>query len=207
MASSKLSDSEGKKILRTWPQRTSKLWPTALSDTYWMQAHPKPLGSRIPCPKLGAPGADRFCTHPDGMWMYFDQKQRYVDVMAVEVCGSVQNFFDKRSRMYPLGFSAVVSCSRKWLLEEIDVQKAGRQPRWRASGSFKSEPNSDLTLPVRNICLLVSLPNDVYKQFRKECPPGREFYCRHSSLGTFSSQKMQGFLKNMACENHFLTKT
>ena len=79
--------------------------------------------------------------------------------------------------------------------------------RWKACGSLKVAPQNDLTLPVRNLRTLIALPNDLYHKFRKQCPPGNEFFCRHSSLDTYNSKHMQNFLKGMALDNHFRTQS
>ena len=206
MASAKLSDAQGKAVLQKWPTRTQILWPTPNTKTYWLRAHPKIRNSNIKSPTLGPPATDKFHTHPDGMWMYFDPDKRFVDIMAVEGCGTEQNFYDKRSRNYPFAASLILYCSSAWLGQYVDVQKAGRMERWRACGSFDALPPNDLMLPVRNHRTLIALPNDVYKKFMSQCPPGNEFYCRHSSLDTYKSQTMQSFLKGMAFDNHFRTE-
>ena len=207
MANLKLSDANGKAILRKWPKRTQTLWATPTTKTYWLQAHPKIPKSKIKSPTLGPPATKNFHTHPDGMWVYFDPSLRFVDVMSVEVCGSEQNFHDKRSRNYPFSASLILYCSRDWLRQTIKVQKSGQMERWQACGSFSAAPQCDLTVPVRNLRTLIALPNDLYKKFKAQCPPGDEFYCRHSSLGTYGSQAMQEFLKGMALDNHFRTKS
>ena len=206
MSNTKLTDKQGKNILRSWPTRSRKLWPTPKDTLYWIRAHPKQLDSNIPCPSLAPPSADKFHTHPDGMWIYFDPNLKYVDIMAVEVCGSQQNFYDKRSRNYPIASSVMLYCSLKWILAKDKFQNDGQIERWKACGSFQNAPTSDLELPVRNLRTLITLPNDLYADFRRQSHPGNEFYCRHSSLKTYNSQSMQRLLKQMTIIGQFGTK-
>jgi len=207
MANSKLTDAQAKAILREWPTRTHKLWPTPKETLYWIQAHPKILNSTIKSPSLGPPATTNFHTHPDAMWICFDPALRFCDIMSIEVCGSEQNLHDKRARNYPLSASLILYCSAQWLTQSVGVQKAGEMPRWKACGSFFAPPEEDLALPVRNLRTLIALPNDLYQKFKMQCPPGNEFFCRHSSLNTYESPSMQTFLKGMALDNHFRTKS
>lgn len=207
MAKHQLTDAEAKDVLRKWPTRTQTLWPTPTEKTYWLQAHPKIPKTNYKSPTLGPPATENFHTHPDGMWIYFAPRLSYVDVMSIEVCGTEQNFNDKRSRNYPFSASLILYCPRKWLVHEVAIQNAGKMERWKACGSFASAPEGDLMIPVRNLRTLISLPCDLYRKFRAQCPPGNEFYCRHSSLNAYKSQDMQTFLKGMALDNYFRTKS
>jgi hypothetical protein len=204
MANKKLSDKSGKKILRTWPQRTKKLWPPPGGKGYWVMGQPR-VGERAG-PRLATPGASLFHTQPDGLYVHF-QGRKSCDVVAVEICGTVQNLNDKRSRYIPASHSIVLTCSAEWLAEEIKVTN-GNAPRWKASASFKKAPKNDLSVPVRYLRVLYTLPNAVYDRWIKEhTPTGYEFFCPHSSLDSYKSQKMQTFLRQMSIASQFYTKT
>lgn len=203
MSKEKLSDKEGKELLLHWPTRT-KLWPPPEGRGFWVRCQPKDGGQ--PGPRLSSPGAQLFTTQPDGLWAHF-KEETSCDLVAIEVCGTVQNLNDKRSRYIPASHSLVLSCSAAWLMEEIPVQKAGKQPRWKASASFSSEPPSDLRIPVRHLRVLYGIPNALYDKWcREHSPTGYEFFSSHSSLATYNSQAMQNFLRRMSSASQFRTK-
>jgi hypothetical protein len=84
-----------------------------------------------------------FTTQPDGLGAHFNEGKS-CDVVAVEVCGTIQNLNDKRSRYIPASHSLILSCSAAWFTEEITVQNAGKRPRWKACASFGAQPSEDL---------------------------------------------------------------
>ena len=207
MANSKLSDAEAKTILLSWPTRSADLWSPPGGIGFWLQGQPR--GGTQPGPKLSAPGATMFRTQPDGMWVYFHD-WRSCDAVVVEVCGTVQNLNDKRSRYIPASHSIVLTCSPDWLREEIGVKGRGRIARWKACGTLK-RPGKGRTLDyvaaVRHLRVLYALPNVVYDNWCSEhVPTGYEFYCPHSSLDSYNSQKMQTFLRQLSIASQFYTK-
>lgn len=56
----------------------------------WLRAQPPDTANR-PGPRLRAPGAALFTTQPDGLWVWFGPEAKFADVLAIEVCGTVQN--------------------------------------------------------------------------------------------------------------------
>lgn len=207
MAKTKLSDSEAKAILLSWPTRSAELWPPPGGAGFWIQGQPRQ--GVEPGPKLSAPGATLFRTQPDGMWIHFHDLLS-CDVVVVEVCGTIQNLNDKRSRYIPASHSLVLTCSPAWLREQIGVKGRGAIPRWQAAGTLKS-PGVNQTTPhvaaVRHLRVLYSLPNVVYHKWCSEhAPTGYEFYCPHSSLDSYNSQKMQRFLRQLSIASQFYVK-
>ena len=200
MAKQTLSDAEGKAILKKWPNRTKKLWPPPTGKGFWLKGQPK---SGVETgPRLSAPGATLFRTQPDGMYVHF-QRARSCDVVAIEICGTVQNLNDKRSRYIPASHSVVLSVSEGWLAETIRVSR-GQFPRWKASASFRRAPRRELSVPVRHLRVLYALPNSIYVEWAKEhIPTGYEFFCPHSSLDSYNSQKMQVFLRQMSIASQY----
>lgn len=82
-------------------------------------------------------------------------------------------------------------------------------PRWKASGIYKQAPKSSagIAIPVRHLRVLYALPNDLYDKWTKEhAPTGYEFFCPHSSLDSYNSQKMQEFLRQMSIASQFYIK-
>jgi len=113
---------------------------------------------------------------------------------------------DKRSRYAPATHSLIVTCPLGWLTERIRVQSGGNRQRWRAAGTFRRRPKSELSLPVRFLRVLYALPNDVYADWvAGHVPSGYEFFCRHSSLDSYHSPAMQEFLRRMTRRSHYYT--
>jgi len=197
----KLSDGDAKAILLGWPTRTRMLWPPPGGKGYWIQGQPKAGTKSGPC--LSAPGATLFKTQPDGLWVHF-QGLASCDVVVVEVCGSIQNLNDKRSRYIPSSHSLVLTCKKDWLEEKVSVNNGGQYPRWRASASLGTKPLADISVPVRHLRVLYALPNTTYHDWcSQHAPTGYEFFCPHSSLSSYRSQKMQGFLRQMSIATQF----
>lgn len=199
MAKKKLKDSEAKAILRKWPTSTNKLWGTS-NGGLWVQAQPKAKGSKLTHPRLNAPGASLFSTQPDGLWLNLVDDE-LADIIAVEVCGTVSNFNDKRSR-YAAHHSLMLQMPDRWLLEKIGLQGGGKKARWEALG-MGTEPSDTVRLPVRHLRVLYSLPNDIYAEWKDHHTPWpHEYVCRHSSLDSYTGQKFQKFLGHMAPSTH-----
>lgn len=204
MANPKLSDSEAKAILLKWPGRTSKLWRPPGGKGFWLRGQPK--AGRIAGPKLSSPGALLFATQPDGLWVHF-REINSCDVVAIEICGTDQNLNDKRSRYIPASHSLVLTCSRRWLEEEVKVQGRGWKVRWLAAGTFAQLPAGDISVPVRHLRVLYAIPNALYDRWcPNHVPTGYEFFCPHSSLDGYNSQKMQSFLRQMSIASQFYTR-
>jgi hypothetical protein len=204
MATKKLRDAEAKTILRKWPTRTKSVWPAPGGKGYWIRGQPTEGGK--PGPKLSAPGAKLFTTQPDGLWVHFADRAS-CDAVAVEVCGTVENLNNKRSRYIPASHSLVLQVSAAWLSEEIKVQKGGSKPRWEAAASFAKRPSSDLHVPIRHLRVLYALPNDEYAKWCSvHTPTGYEYYCPHSSLESYNSSKMQKFLGQMSVASQFYVR-
>ncbi len=206
MADSRLSDREAKNILLSWPSRTNSHWSTPRKEGYWIQAQPKEAGSRRATPSVRVPGATLFKTQPDGMWVYLAGNS-FADIACIEVCGTAQNLNDKRSRYSAAVRSLEIHCPLPWLNADISIQKGRQLPRWRACETIENEPTEDLSLPVRYARVLYALPNDLYRTWTQHnVPGGHEYFCRHSSLDSYNSPKMQSFLRQMSFASHFLTQ-
>jgi hypothetical protein len=203
LVAKKKHDTAAKKALRKWPQRTSKLWPPPLHRGFWVRA--QPIDGQATAPRLFTPGARLFKTQPDGMWVYLAPDEGFCDVVSVEDCTNISNLNDKRSRYIPANHSLLVHCPLKWLLTDV---RSGRfyGPRWEAAGTFSQPPTAPLVLPVRYLRVLYALNTVNYQNWMaNRVPAGYEFFCRHDSLNSYNSQKMQDFLQQMSIGNHFYT--
>lgn len=196
-ANAALSDAEAKSLLRKWPETTIKLWEPPAPNIRWLRAQPKEPTGSAPAPRLGIVGAKRHRTHPDGMWVACVAGE-YVDVVCVEVCCSIGNLSDKRSRYMALVSSLVLDISDDWLLESRP-----RGTRWSILG-LSAAPTANLFLPIRRLRVLYALRDDHYAEWRVEHQPiGHEFFCPHTALSQYNAPKTQTFLKGMFRPTHF----
>lgn len=207
MAKRKLTDTEAKRILRRWPRRTKSLWPAPGNKGYWLRAQPRDRKGTVKCPTLSSPGAILFKTQPDGLWVHFNDIE-FCDIVVIEVCGTIQNLNDKRSRYIPASHSMVLRCGLDWLMGDITLQAGRRTARWTATRSIHKKPTSaEQTIPVRHLRALYALPNDLYGSWcPQHSPTGYEFYCPHSSLDSFNNPMMRRFLRQMSLASYFYTK-
>jgi hypothetical protein len=210
-AAKKLPDGKAKELLLAWPSHSgdvvsSSVWPTPDGSGAWLRAQPRDSASR-PGPRLRAPGATLFSTQPDGLWVWFGANAQFVDVLAVEVCGTAQNLNDKRSRYGPTTTSLLLSTPRRWLRREVTTRGGGTKTRLDLAGIDGRDMNTEILVPVRWIQVLYALPNDIFKSWTAQQVPGpHEYFCRHSSMGSYKSQAMQEFLARMTLRSHFLTE-
>ena len=197
-----MNDAQGKAILRKWSERT-RIWPPPNGVGWWLRARPNQphqIG-----PQLRAPGADLFKTQPDGLYLFLGHSE-YADAVCIEVCSSIANLNDKRSRYFPSSHSVLVDMPKAWLHKDVRLQNGGTAPAWRASGAFSSQPTKTVVRPIRHLRVLYCLPPDKYADWKKNHPPtGYEFFCRDGSLDTFNSPAMRSFLRQMSIASHFRT--
>lgn len=201
LAANKLSDKAAKAILLGWPAWSNKLWLPPQGTGNWLRAQPNAT-RRASNPTIASPGAKLFTTQPDALWLYFGGDE-FCDAVAVEVCGTVQNLNDKRSRYIPSSHSLMVNIGKNWFAQQI-AYKNGNKERWELTSVFTAAPGSDLCLPIRHLRILYSLPNAVYTSWASNhTPTGFEYYCPHSALDSYKSQKMQKFLRQMSISSQF----
>lgn len=160
-----------------------------------------------PGPRLRAPGATLFSTQPDGLWVWFGPRAEFVDVLAIEVCGTAQNLNDKRSRCGPTTTSLLLGTPKRWLQREVGTRGRGTRTRLELAGMHGLQLTDEVIAPVRWLQVLYALPNEVFKSWTAEqVPVPHEYFCRHSSTGSYNSQAMQAFLARMTLRPHFLTE-
>jgi hypothetical protein len=169
----------------------------------WVRARPIP---NISSPVLHSPGARTFKTQPDGLWLSIFNPI-FADAICIEVCGSIQNLNDKRSRYMPSSHSLMVTCPRTWLNRDVRLPKSGRKPLWKRVAGFSKAPESAVSLPIRLLRVLYALNADDYdKWIPTHVPTGYEYFCVNTSLGSYNSQKMQSFLRQMSVRAQFYTR-
>lgn len=211
VAKPKLTDPEAKALLAQWPASSgdvvkTDVWPTPHGRGAWLRAQP-PDPSSGAGPTLTSPGATLFTTQPDGLWVWLGPEASFADLLAIEVCGTAQNLNDKRSRYGPTTSSLLLKIPSKWLHAHVPRRGGSTDSRLTLAGLDTAAVSNDLLLPVRWTQVLYALPNDVYRKWTAEQVPGpHEYFCRHGSLGSYTSQKMQAFLSRMTLRSHFLTE-
>ena len=131
-------------------------------------------------PFLKLPGSTRWRTLPDGLWLNFGGTpvDAYVDIFAIEACGSLQNLLDKRSRFAPSTHSLLAVCPVQWLL--LPVMPGDPTPRWKVTGVLPAEPTVPLVVPVRDMHVLYGLKRKHYQGFaRHQLPHAHELLRTH----------------------------
>ena len=181
-------DSLVKDRLRRWPQTPPGLYPRHPAQQSWLRG--RPVADLSAChPFLKLPGSDRLRTLPDGLWLNFSgtPAEPFVDIFAVEACGSLQNLLDKRSRFAPSTHSLLAVCPVPWLLAPVDAQN--QMPRWRATGVLAHEPVMPVVLPVRDIRVLYALRRQHYSGFaRYQVPHAHEYFVPMDSITAEGSE-------------------
>lgn len=199
-----MKDKDAKDILlNNWPDYGNAVWPVPGRKGSWIRARPAPQGS--PSVQLKSPGSQLFKTQPDGLWLFVCSPD-FVDAIAIEVCSSIQNLNDKRSRYMPSSYSLVAQIPVKWLIAPIHVKRA-KVPAWKLCAGISTTPANDKTLPVRFLRVLYILPPKLYDVWvPNHTPTGYEYFCSDTSLKSYPSPKMQDFLKQMSIASQFYTK-
>lgn len=166
--------------LQKWPQRPPGLDASRAGLDGWLRGRPgDPSADPVPPaqPFLKFPGSNRLRTLPDGLWLNFGGTchEPFVDIFAIEACGSLQNLLDKRSRFAPSTRSLLAVCPVTWLLAPITPTDA--TPRWQATGVMKAVPVLPLVLPVRDIRVMYALKQRQYNGFAEcQLPQPHEYF-------------------------------
>ena len=189
MRQSQSLDSPVKWRLRQWPQHPPGVKPALAGGDAWLRG--RPSGDVGTCnPFLKLPGSTRWRTLPDGLWLNFagTPVEPYVDIFAIEACGSLQNLLDKRSRFAPSTHSLLAVCPVAWLL--APVMQGDPTPRWRATGVLVHEPVVPLVLAVRDMHVLYGLKSHHYAGFvRHQLPHAHEYFVPMETLTAKDSDK------------------
>ncbi|MDE2516266.1 MAG: hypothetical protein KGL12_09595 [Rhodospirillales bacterium] len=196
-----------KRRLRQWPQTPPGLTPRGPSPAAWLRGRPTDdvMGSH---PFLKVPGSEKLRTLPDGLWLNFagSTVEPFVDIFAIEACGTLQNLLDKRARFAPSTHSLLAVCPIPWLLAPISATDP--TPRWRATCVISSEPSLPFVLPVRDIRVMYGLKRDHYIDFaRHQVPHAHEFFVPMHALVAQDSDKdpaMQALIARASAASNFL---
>ncbi len=148
-------------------------------------------------------------TLPDGLWLNFGGTpvDPYVDIFAIEACGTLQNLLDKRSRFAPSTHSLLAVCPVPWLL--APVMPGDPTPRWRVTGVLRYEPALPFVLPVRDMRVMYGLKRNDYSGFaRHQIPHAHEYFVPMDSLTAENGDQdpaLRSLLAHATAEANFLT--
>ena len=168
--------------LRGWPQSPPGLGGATRGRQAWMRGRPTDVNGFY-SPFLKLPGSYRMRTLPDGLWLCFGGSfvDIFVDIFAIEACGSLPNLLDKRSRFAPSTQSRLVECPLPWLLGPVSREDA--TPRWQATGVLRAEPAQALIVPVRDVRVMYALKQRHYAGFvASQIPHAHEYFVPMDAL-------------------------
>ena len=121
---------------------------------------------------------------PDGLWLNFGGTpvDPYVDIFAIEACGSLQNLLDKRSRFAPSTHSLLAVCPVDWLMAPASCQ-AIRRPRWKATGVLLQATDGRVRAAGPRHARLYGLKRNHYPGFaRHQLPHAHEYFVPMEAL-------------------------
>ncbi len=201
-------DSIVRKRLQSWPQHPPGLPECGPRQAKWLRGRPVVYSGGFN-PYLKLPGSVNLRTVPDGLWLNFggSAKDPFVDIFAVEACGTIQNLLDKRSRFAPRISSLLAVCPVPWLLSPVILGE--ETPRWQATGVLLCEPTAPVTLPVRDIRVMYGLRPKLYSGFLKnQIPQPHEYFVPIEALTAEHGERnpaLQAFVARAAVMANFLT--
>ena len=194
--------------LRQWPQHPPGLPQNPVGRDAWLRG--RPTGNSASChPFLKLPGSDWLRTLPDGLWLNFagTPVEPFVDIFAVEACGSLSNMLDKRSRFAPSTHSLMAVCPMLWLLAPITPNDP--TPRWKATGVIREEPVAALILPVRDVRVMYALKQRHYAGFAEsQVPHPHEYFVPMDALTAkdgHESPAMRALVSRASATANFLS--
>ncbi len=205
----KITDKKAKFILDDkWPEFTDRI-VSHLRGHHCIRA--RPSNSKSPLPQIISGGSWMNKIQPDGLYIYF-WPDSFADIFCIEVCGSVQNLHEKRSRYMPTHSRIAIKIYRKWLEEKIKY-RTKMKARWEVTGlSFWEDGFDPKDLPdswefdIRMLRVLYFLPDEIYQKWYFEHDPiGYEYFSPHSKLAKFSSKEFTILFQSMSRHSHFST--
>jgi len=192
-------DKQVRHRLREWPQSPPGMRPRIRNRDNWLRGRPAFEREASEGPYLKLPGSNRLRTLPDGLWLNFggSASEPFVDIFAVEACGSLPNLLDKRSRFAPSTGSLLAVCPVPWLLAPF--QPGGDTPRWVATGVLRRAPDSPLIVPVRDLRVLYGLKHRHFDGFvRHHVPHAHEYFAPMAVLTAEHGDKDPGLRQLLA---------
>ena len=196
-----------KERLKGWGQRPPGINMPRAGRSVWLRGRPGD-DSRTCHPYLKVPGSTRLRTLPDGLWLNFGGTvgDPFVDIFAIEACGTDQNLRDKRSRFAPATYSLLAVCPLPWLIAPAIANDP--TPRWETIGVLFRAPTQPVIFPVRFLRILYGLKAHDYAGFaRHQLPHAHEFFAPMESLTAEDGDKdpeLRALLKRASASANFL---
>jgi len=150
-------------------------------------------------------GMDIAATQPDGLWISVGPSADFVDVVAVEHCGTRQNFYDKRSRYMPTLYARQVLLGDGWFDVKVGVQAGLQKTMREICKKFPKTMTGETRLPVRHVRVLYALTAKDYDVFHGTPFGPHEYFCPHYSLTQKTSPKLRSFVKRLSTDVHWYT--
>lgn len=115
-----------------------ELWPVYAPNWLgttgrWVRLLPFPVTGGPRQPYLHRPGGS-LVTNPDGL--FGDFGDHHVNLVVIEHCSSLQNFFDKRSRYVAAHDGLILALPRPWREDWLGRIRGGRGGRWLSFGDI-----------------------------------------------------------------------
>jgi len=207
MSDDHLSDRDAKEIMEKWPRTTTVLFG-GTDDCPWVKAQPKHREDSATTPLLLIAGNTALKTQPDGMYIRLVNDMQSLDVICFEVCSSLSNLQDKRSRYAPSISSLVVDIKNRWWNEKVYSNGA---TRWKKMPfdeyEMEDHVRDDEWFPIRHLRVVYVLRSDHLENFRLNgVGYGHEYFIRNRSLASISAQGFRSFLDRLSPNNHFYTQ-
>jgi hypothetical protein len=198
-----LPDGEGKKVLQErWKSVTGidRGFPTSFESARWVQARPvPPAGEGVSSAAVLIKTGEDVRRQADGLYFVVGQSGALVvaDVVGIEICMSLTNFETKRHTYTERALTLEMNSS--WLRTKRRVNNQERS-MWEWAG-FEAAPavgQAKVRVPVRVASVLFVLKADDYAGVKSHVIPySNEFFCKHSSLGSWDAQAFKQFLRGM----------
>ncbi|MDE2417594.1 MAG: hypothetical protein KGN32_07285 [Burkholderiales bacterium] len=201
-----LKDGEAKQAMRGWAIRPRQF----LGKKSWLKLLPFPISNGPTLPYLHQAGGG-LETNPDGLYAHFEGQ--CVDLVAIEHCSSLQNFYDKRSRYRADVGSRVLALPTEWCFDwdvlvhggqggtyikmGVMVNKLARtkKAKWMGPRLGNSTRAIDWKFPVRKLLVVYFLKPDHYEKCKKEITLDRhELFTTHSRLKQVTSWAFRRWL-------------
>jgi hypothetical protein len=192
--------------LLCWPQRPPGVIP-ARRDLNWIRGRPGERSDHDQ-PFLKLPGSTHLRTMPDGLWLGFggSPAEAYVDVIAIEACGTIANLLDKRSRFAPSTQSLMAVCPPRWLRGPKDHRE--NEARWQLTRIRRAAPEEPLILPVRDMRVVYALKPRLYNALQTtHTPQPHEFFVPIEALvaeGSHENPEMRALFARASASSNFL---
>lgn len=201
-------------------QRMRDLWPVYAAGWFggssnWVRLLPFPVSPGPRQPYLHRPGG-ALVTNPDGMFGAFGE--HHVDLLVLEHCSTLQNFYDKRSRYGTTHDGLQLALPRPWrddwkgtvrggrggkqlhFREIVELSRGpGLLPAWEGR-SFHPKAlgdDDDWKFAVRSVlCCYFLRPKDLAKiKSSGNLIPRHEYVTQHGRIGQINYADFREWLK------------